>query len=186
MSAATPPHFPAHSQPRVWLITSASSPVGIAVSRALLKHGDFLVAGVKSIELSEEIAGRGSDFASFWEEVVAGGWRHRCRVVGLDERCEASSCFNNRMIELIKITPSGQWGNVRLLLPKPLKHSESSIFCSAARAKLSLALLRSSRLQHEVRPSFGNNSKPIFSVLSTSSKRPCPSCESGAQATSLH
>ena len=93
MSAATPPQFPAHSEPRVWLVTSASSPIGIAVSRELLKHGDFLVAGVKSIELSDEEDEdeRGEDFDRFREEVIAEGWDHRHRVVGLDERCEASS-----------------------------------------------------------------------------------------------
>ena len=91
MSAATTPHFPSHGQPRVWLITSASSPIGIAVARELLKHGDFLVAGVELAELSEEYDGRGADFANFQEETVAEGWDHRYRAVGLDERCEAFS-----------------------------------------------------------------------------------------------
>ena len=88
MSAATPPQFPAHSQPRVWLITSASSPIGIAVSRELLQHGDCLIAGVKSTGRSEVHGEQSPEFASFWEEAVAKGWNNRCSVVGLDERCE--------------------------------------------------------------------------------------------------
>lgn len=63
------------------------------MSRELLKHGDFLIAGIKSTELSEENSERGTDFASFREDVVAEGWKDRYRVVGLDERCEAPSCF---------------------------------------------------------------------------------------------
>ena len=100
MSAVTPPHFPAHSQPRVWLVTSASSPIGIAVSRELLKHGDFIVAGVKSTELSDENDEKAIDFPNFQEEVVAEGWDHRYRVVGLDERCEASSNLAIRVSRL--------------------------------------------------------------------------------------
>ena len=90
MSAATPPQFPVHNQPRVWLITSASSPIGTAVSRELLKHGDFLIAGVKPTELLGDNGEPGSDITHFREEVVTEGWNDRCRVVGLDERCEAS------------------------------------------------------------------------------------------------
>lgn len=183
MSAATQTHFPTHSQPRVWLITSASSPIGIAVSRELLKHGDLLIAGIKSTELPEENSERGTDFASFWEDVVAEGWKDRCRVVGLDERCEAPLCSSFECFELTKITSSGRWDNARLPLPKRSKHLESSISCSAARAKLSLVRSRSSRLRDGVRRSFGINLKPASSVLSTLSKRPCPPCESRAQAT---
>lgn len=103
MSAATPPQFPTHNQPRVWLITSASSPIGIAVSRELLNHGDFLIAGVKPTELLADNGERGSDLHNFREEIVTEGWNDRCSVVGLDERCEVSSMHARRTTGLTEI-----------------------------------------------------------------------------------
>ncbi|KAF1827548.1 NAD(P)-binding protein [Dissoconium aciculare CBS 342.82] len=40
------PQFPLHDTPRVWFLTNANCPIGVSLSRALLAHGDFVVAGV--------------------------------------------------------------------------------------------------------------------------------------------
>lgn len=99
--ATTPLHFPGHAQPRTWLLTSGASPLGIALARALLTHGDCVVLCATPVELdglAKGRAGRASfdvgvrveEFARFVREEVDGaeGWRERCRVVGLDGRCE--------------------------------------------------------------------------------------------------
>lgn len=85
------PHFPTHSLPRVWLITAATSPVGNALTRCVLAHGDSVIAGVKTREPSDKNSEREDEPRAFWNEVVEQGWRERCRVVSLDGRCEASS-----------------------------------------------------------------------------------------------
>lgn len=86
------PTFPRHAQPRVWLITSAPSPTGTAIARAVLAHGDSAVLGVKEASSAgEEIDGeeeKDGCFAEFWEEVGREGWKERCRIVQLDGRCE--------------------------------------------------------------------------------------------------
>ena len=98
-----PPAFPPHPNPRVWLITSGPSPIGIAVARAVLQHGDSVVLGLpKSIPGVNESGPFGSGtngveggaereeaFREFWTgDVIEGerGWRERARCVGLDGR----------------------------------------------------------------------------------------------------
>ncbi|CAL8584046.1 hypothetical protein XPA_009654 [Xanthoria parietina] len=88
--------FPAHSDPRVWLLSSGASPIGIALSRQLLAHGDFVVLGVTLSESMGSLARRSADFAAFWtgEVLVKEEWKTRARVVGLDARnmgqCQAA------------------------------------------------------------------------------------------------
>ncbi|KAL8868789.1 MAG: hypothetical protein Q9174_004753, partial [Haloplaca sp. 1 TL-2023] len=76
--------FPAHSEPRVWLISAGESPTGIALSRELLAHGDSVVYGIKSS------GGYSDDLDEFWNEevLVKEGWKERSRMVRLDARCE--------------------------------------------------------------------------------------------------
>lgn len=112
-----PPQFPTHAHPRVWLITATTSPIGTAIARHALSHGDFVVAGVEDVDIlslhnstpstynngnggGEEEEGdemrassgkeeRGEEFREFWAEVMGkAAWRERCRGVGLDGRCE--------------------------------------------------------------------------------------------------
>lgn len=85
------PHFPSHTLPRVWLITAATSPVGNALARCVLAHGDSVIAGVRTKESSENSDEQDDEPMAFWDEVVNQGWRERCRVVSLNGRCEASS-----------------------------------------------------------------------------------------------
>ena len=114
-------NFPAHHQPRTWLITSAACPIGIALTRAVLAHGDSVLLGVEASDLSNELAislswgkkgpgkntgnkralfaasngmgppsERAEEFGQFIkEEVESCGWKERCRIVGLDGRCES-------------------------------------------------------------------------------------------------
>ena len=95
-----PPQFPTHTQPRVWLITSCASPVGLALARAVLAHGDLVVAGVRPAEV-EKGCPRAEELRGFWDEVLKGEEKgslgkkvkERVRVVGLDGRCVIrSSC----------------------------------------------------------------------------------------------
>ena len=92
MASPNPPQFPNHTHPRTWLLTSAASPLGIALARAVLAHGDSVVLGVGSSDVEKEhgkTRERAEDFGRFVrEEIAAEGWRDRCRVVGLDGRCE--------------------------------------------------------------------------------------------------
>ena len=77
--------------PRVWLITAATSPMGIALARRVLANGDSVIAGVKAGEERDNNGERGEETRRFWKEVVEEGWRDRCRGVSLDGRCEAAS-----------------------------------------------------------------------------------------------
>jgi hypothetical protein len=59
------PHFPPSNAPRVWFLTDGLSPIAISLSKLLLEHGDYVVAGV----LSEEFAGeRGDGLRTFLAE----------------------------------------------------------------------------------------------------------------------
>ncbi|KAL8848324.1 MAG: hypothetical protein Q9221_006627 [Calogaya cf. arnoldii] len=88
--------FPSHSDPRIWLLTSGASPFGIALSRQLLAHGDFIAFGAQPGDTSDTSTGRAADFTTFWTEevLVKEGWKDRARVVGLDARnmgqCQAA------------------------------------------------------------------------------------------------
>ncbi|MCJ1401382.1 hypothetical protein MMC11_004594 [Xylographa trunciseda] len=112
----TPPlQFPSHAHPRTWLLTSAASALGIAAARAVLAHGDDAILCVEPEELGLLIRARGvvngskplfsgsnglgagqeaeraETFVRFVKEEVDADeeWRERCRVVGLDGRCES-------------------------------------------------------------------------------------------------
>ncbi|KAF2280530.1 short chain dehydrogenase/reductase family protein-like protein [Westerdykella ornata] len=88
------PHFPPHNAPRVWFITNGTSPIAIALSKQVLDHGDYVVAGVLPTEF-EKREGPAEDFRTFLDEVKkTERWRERLRVVGLDGRivsqCQAA------------------------------------------------------------------------------------------------
>ena len=82
------PQFPTHNAPRVWLITSGDSPVGISVARHVLAHGDYVVTGIIPAEF-ERYDGRTDEFKAFLADVGKksnAGWKDRLRVVKLDVR----------------------------------------------------------------------------------------------------
>ncbi|KAI4199838.1 MAG: hypothetical protein LQ350_004369 [Teloschistes chrysophthalmus] len=94
--AFPPCKFPAHSEPRVWLLTSGASPVSINLCRQLLAHGDFVVLCVKPSEATGDNSVRAVDFSAFWDEevLVKHGWRSRARIVEMEARnmsqCQAA------------------------------------------------------------------------------------------------
>ena len=89
MTPSRAPQFPDSSDPRTWLLTSAASPLGLTLARALLAHGDNVVLGALPSDLdiySEDHRTR--EFHTFVrEEVEREGWKERCIVTELDGRC---------------------------------------------------------------------------------------------------
>ncbi len=85
--APTPtPQFPTHNAPRVWLLTSGDSPIGISVARQVLDHGDYVVLGIIQAEFDSDDA-RSREFKRFLSEVVhRNGWKDRLKIVPLDIR----------------------------------------------------------------------------------------------------
>ena len=79
------PAFPAHDEPRVWLISSGDSPIGITVSRQVLEHGDYVVSGLVPASLTRA-EGRREQFTEFMEDIEQRGWKERFRPVALDIR----------------------------------------------------------------------------------------------------
>ena len=78
--------FPTANSARVWLITSGDSPVGIALARAVLEHGDYVVTGIIQAEFEAD-EGRSHEFKCFLAEINrTNGWKERLRVVALDIR----------------------------------------------------------------------------------------------------
>lgn len=86
-SAPTPaPQFPTHNAPRVWLLTSGASSIGISIARQVLDHGDYVVSGIIQAEFENDDA-RTQEFKSFLSEVArSNGWKDRLKIVALDIR----------------------------------------------------------------------------------------------------
>ncbi|ERF74753.1 hypothetical protein EPUS_04922 [Endocarpon pusillum Z07020] len=90
------PQFPTHNAPRVWLLTSGDSPVGITLARQVLNHGDYVVSGIIPAEFEKDDT-RSEEFKSFLSEVGrrgGDGWKERLKIVALDIRmmgqCQAA------------------------------------------------------------------------------------------------
>jgi hypothetical protein len=64
-SAPKVPLFPPSNAPRVWFLTDGLSPVALSLSRVLLDHGDYVIAGVQPDEFATE---RGDNLRSFLAE----------------------------------------------------------------------------------------------------------------------
>lgn len=139
-STVPPPHFPPHQESRVWLLSSGASPIGVALARQLLTHGDHVVFGTKAKEVSDPNSQRAADFSSFWTEevLVKEGWKDRAKVIGLDGRCEVTlflQYFEEAWLT-VGVRIAGIWVSVKLLLQTPLHLSRSLTSLSAARAKV--------------------------------------------------
>ncbi|KAI9728774.1 MAG: hypothetical protein M1828_002880 [Chrysothrix sp. TS-e1954] len=87
--------FPSHKHPRVWFITAATSPIGLAVTRQLIDHGDSVIAGVQphGTEIDD---GRDEEYQAFLDDLrrrndaLLGsieelGQTHRTRSAVLDQ-----------------------------------------------------------------------------------------------------
>jgi hypothetical protein len=64
------PQFPPHNAPRVWFMTDGMAPIAIALSRHLLEHGDYVVAGTLPSDFEST---RGEGLRSFMGEVARQG-----------------------------------------------------------------------------------------------------------------
>lgn len=125
------PKFPAHNAPRVWFLTSGNSPIAISLSRYLLDHGDYIVAGVQPTEFEKDDE-QSQDFKEFLEEARGQEtWQGRLRVVGLDIRnmghcqssiAEALQCFG-RIDILFCCTSETVVGTVEELAQTPRTQS---------------------------------------------------------------
>ncbi|KAI1971209.1 hypothetical protein LOZ53_000497 [Ophidiomyces ophidiicola] len=89
--------FPPHDSPRVWLLSAGDSPIGISLTRRLLAHGDYVVAGVTPSK-PEKQDSRRLNFDHFLGDITGEdsefGWRERLVSVDLDIRmmseCQAA------------------------------------------------------------------------------------------------
>ncbi|EAW08713.1 short chain dehydrogenase/reductase family protein [Aspergillus clavatus NRRL 1] len=82
------PLFPAHNEPRVWVITAGDSPIGISVARQILMHGDYALLGLAHTNLDRD-ACRREGFEAFLAEIESHsdeGWVQRFKAVPLDIR----------------------------------------------------------------------------------------------------
>lgn len=82
-TAAAPPkipQYPPHNAPRVWFMTDGLAPIAISLSRYLLEHGDYVVAGTLPSEFE---AARGEGLRNFMGEVAREG---RDKMNEADER----------------------------------------------------------------------------------------------------
>ncbi|OXV11649.1 hypothetical protein Egran_00594 [Elaphomyces granulatus] len=89
------PHLP-RPEPRVWVISSGDSPIGISLARQILENGDCVVAGLVPTYFPRDER-RLERFRGFLGEVDANGednWKARFRPVVLDIRmmsaCQAA------------------------------------------------------------------------------------------------
>lgn len=83
---ASIPQFPNHAGPRVWFITSGSSPTGLTVAQELLKHGDLVIAGDDTRLSSPEDEPHREALLSLWTYAESQRWEERLRKVRLDAR----------------------------------------------------------------------------------------------------
>ncbi|KAI9036685.1 short chain dehydrogenase/reductase family protein [Aspergillus affinis] len=90
------PQFPAHNEPRVWMITAGDSPIGISVTRQILMHGDCALVGLAHTNLDRDECRR-DEFDAFLAEIESHreeGWTQRFKSVPLDIRvvgeCQAA------------------------------------------------------------------------------------------------
>ncbi|KAK5073543.1 hypothetical protein LTR64_007320 [Lithohypha guttulata] len=103
--------FPVSNSPRVWVISSADTPVGISLLRRILTHGDFLVAGIDQAAF-ESNAPKSKGFKEVLTEIAhypsRKDWQTRLKVVSLDlastAQCQAAIA-----------TGISAWGKVDIL-----------------------------------------------------------------------
>lgn len=103
--------FPVSNSPRVWVVSSADTPVGISLLRRILAHGDFLVAGIDQAAF-EINAPKAKGFKEVVTEIAnypsRKDWQSRLKVVALDLR-SAAQC------QAALATAVSIWGKVDIL-----------------------------------------------------------------------
>lgn len=78
-------HFPSHNEPRVWFITSASSPIGLAIAYEALNHGDYVVAG-HDVRRAIDDGQTHLDVAGLVDHAEHEGRREKLRIVKVDAK----------------------------------------------------------------------------------------------------
>ncbi len=78
--------FPTHTKPRVWFITSASSPIGLAIAQEALKHGDYVVAGNDTNLSTPGNELRQETQTLFLNHADDQGWHERLELVEIDPK----------------------------------------------------------------------------------------------------
>ncbi|KAF7932227.1 hypothetical protein EAE99_003467 [Botrytis elliptica] len=104
--------FPTHNSPRVWFLTSALSPLSVRLIRLLLKHGDYVAAGLPPSEIEDdercvEFKELINDCNSIKKQCE--GWKDRIRGIRVDGRAK-SQCLA-AIAEAIKV-----FGRIDILL----------------------------------------------------------------------
>ena len=84
-STSSIPHFPTHTKPRVWFITSASAPIGLAIAKELLKHGDLIIVGDCPNSVGEDET-QYEALSSLRSYAESHDWEERLRIVKVDLR----------------------------------------------------------------------------------------------------
>lgn len=85
-------NFPVSNAPRVWIISSADTPVGISLLRKIMVHGDFLIAGIDQAAFennSYKSKGFKEVLSEIAEQPARKDWRARLKVIALDLRSQA-------------------------------------------------------------------------------------------------
>ncbi|APA15388.1 hypothetical protein sscle_14g101580 [Sclerotinia sclerotiorum 1980 UF-70] len=87
--------FPTHNSPRVWFMTSALSPLCVRLIRLLLKHGDYVAAGLPPKEIEDDE--RCLEFKELINDCNSNkrqceGWKDRIRGIKVDGRAK-SQCL---------------------------------------------------------------------------------------------
>ncbi|KAI9762834.1 MAG: hypothetical protein M4579_000187 [Chaenotheca gracillima] len=102
-----PLRFPLHNEPRVWLLTTGTSPLSLELTRQLHSHGDFIAIAVGAEEY-ENSGGRIEDLKSLLAE-LGDDARTRIKILNVDLR-SAGQC-QAAVAETIKA-----WGKIDILL----------------------------------------------------------------------
>lgn len=88
------PQFPNHEHPRVWFLTAADSPIGIALIRHLLEHGDSVVAAASSNHFEQHEKGCSGLFDELLNEInETEDWYESFLVLPLNSRYDARQTF---------------------------------------------------------------------------------------------
>ncbi|ESZ93577.1 NAD(P)-binding protein [Sclerotinia borealis F-4128] len=92
-SKARSASFPIHNSPRVWFLTSALSPLSVRLIRLLLKHGDYIAAGLPPDEIEDDE--RSAEFRELINDCNSGskqceGWKDRIRGIKAKSQCGAA------------------------------------------------------------------------------------------------
>ena len=156
------PQFPNHDKARVWFLTAADSPIGTALIRHLLDHGDNIIAATAATTFggSENHTG---DFAQLLVEVNDNEeWKQAFNILPLNSRliadCQASVASAVKIFGRIDVLfcchSEALFGTVEELAQSSVTHSavqsqfQTTFFGPVNIIKAALPVLRAQRNGH--------------------------------------